>query len=176
MSQRSTAQHYHTDTPFCTTRKSHVTWNFAVPVPHSEEIRRCILLFLCTLDATWLGCSSRAVFFFCSFFGCFLTKKEQRTARTSTRSRNWSAESKVYCRAGAVHYLNDAASSRKVFNGFRRAQFTQRNTNYQKNIFVDDRFRASGIQIFVYLFPINLNLFKTKLFFLWNQKIKLLII
>ena len=29
-----------------------VTWNFAVPVPHSEEIRRCILLFLCTLDCT----------------------------------------------------------------------------------------------------------------------------
>ena len=50
MSQRSTAQHYHTDTPFCTIRKSHVTWNFAVPGPHSEEIRRCILLFLCTLD------------------------------------------------------------------------------------------------------------------------------
>ena len=50
MSQRSTAQHYHTDTPFCTIRKSHVTWNFAVPVPYSEEIRRCILLFLCTLD------------------------------------------------------------------------------------------------------------------------------
>ena len=49
MSQRSTAQHYHTDTPFCTIRKSHVTWNFAVPGPHSEEIRRCILLFLCTL-------------------------------------------------------------------------------------------------------------------------------
>ena len=49
MSQRSTAQHHHTDTPFCTIRKSHVTWNFAVPVPHSEEIRRCILLFLCTL-------------------------------------------------------------------------------------------------------------------------------
>ena len=52
MSQRSTAQHYHTDTPFCTIRKSHVTWNLAVPGPHSEEIRRCILLFLCTLDRT----------------------------------------------------------------------------------------------------------------------------
>ena len=50
MSQRSTAQHCHTDTPFCTIRNSHVTWNFAVPVPHGEEIRRCILLFLCTLD------------------------------------------------------------------------------------------------------------------------------
>ena len=49
MSQRSTAQHCHIYTPFCTKRKSHVTWNFAVPVPHSEEIRRCILLFLCTL-------------------------------------------------------------------------------------------------------------------------------
>ena len=49
MSQRSTAQHCHIDTPFCTIRKSHVTWNFAVPGPHSEEIRRCILLFLCTL-------------------------------------------------------------------------------------------------------------------------------
>ena len=55
MSQRSTAQHYHTDTPFCTIRKSHVTWNFAVPVPHSEEIRRCILLFLCTL--AWTHCT-----------------------------------------------------------------------------------------------------------------------
>ena len=53
MSQRSTTQRCHTDTPFCTIRKSHVTslrtWNFAVPVPHSEEIRRRILLFLCTL-------------------------------------------------------------------------------------------------------------------------------
>ena len=49
MSQRSTTQHYHTDTPLCTIRKSHVTWNFAVRVPHSEEIRRCILLFSCTL-------------------------------------------------------------------------------------------------------------------------------
>ena len=44
MSQRSTAQHCHIDTPFCTIRKSHVTWNFAMPaVPHSEEIGRCIL-------------------------------------------------------------------------------------------------------------------------------------
>ena len=49
MSQRSTVQHCFIDTPFCTIRKSHVTWNFAVPVPHSEEIRRCILLFLCAL-------------------------------------------------------------------------------------------------------------------------------
>ena len=54
MSQRSTAQHYHTDTPFCTIRKSHVTWNFAVPGPHSEEIRRCILLFLCTLAVVYV--------------------------------------------------------------------------------------------------------------------------
>ena len=46
MSHRSTAQHCHIDTPFCTIRKSHVNGNFAVPVPHSEEIRRCILLFL----------------------------------------------------------------------------------------------------------------------------------
>ena len=52
MSQRSTAQHCHIYTPFCTIRKSHVTWNFAVPVPHSEEIRRCMLLFLCTLVTT----------------------------------------------------------------------------------------------------------------------------
>ena len=52
MSQRSTAQHCHIDTLFCTIRKSHVTWNFAVPGPHSEEIRRCILLFLCTLDTS----------------------------------------------------------------------------------------------------------------------------
>ena len=49
-SQRSTAQHCHIDTPFCTIHKSHVTRNFAVPVPHSERIRRCTLLFLCTLD------------------------------------------------------------------------------------------------------------------------------
>ena len=55
MSQRSTAQH--TDTPFCTIRKSHVTWNFAVPGPHSEEIRRCILLFLCTLGKYQNGTS-----------------------------------------------------------------------------------------------------------------------
>ena len=54
MSQRSTAQHCHTNTPFC---KSRVTWNFAVPVPHSEEIQRCIhvLLFLCTLVAIHLA-------------------------------------------------------------------------------------------------------------------------
>ena len=52
MTERSVAQHNNTDTPFCTIRKSHVTWNFAVPGPHSEEIRRCILLFLWTL-----GCS-----------------------------------------------------------------------------------------------------------------------
>ena len=49
MSQWSAAQHCHTDTLFCTIRKSHVTWNFAVPVPHNEEIRRCKLLFLSTL-------------------------------------------------------------------------------------------------------------------------------
>ena len=60
MSQRSTAQHCHIDTPFCTIRKSHVTWNFAVPVPHTEEIRRYILLFLCTLGfidkfLTWVS-------------------------------------------------------------------------------------------------------------------------
>ena len=41
-------------------------------------------------------------FLFSSFFGCFLTKEEQRSARTCTRSWNWSAESKVYCRAGAA--------------------------------------------------------------------------
>ena len=52
MSQWSTAQHCHIGTPFCTIRKSHVNWNFAVPVPHSEEIRRCTLLFLCTLGIT----------------------------------------------------------------------------------------------------------------------------
>ena len=54
MSQRSTAQHCHINTPLCTIRKSHVTWNFAVPVLHSEEIRRCILLFLCTLGCMYL--------------------------------------------------------------------------------------------------------------------------
>ena len=30
----------------------------------------------------------------------------------------------------------------KLLMGFRRAKFTQRNTNHQKNIFVDDRFRG----------------------------------
>ena len=45
------------DTPFCTIRKSHVTWNFAVPVPHSEETRRCTLLFLCTLGKYQNGTS-----------------------------------------------------------------------------------------------------------------------
>ena len=49
MSQWFIMQHCHIDTPFCTTRKSHVTWNFALSVPYSEEIRRCILLFLRTL-------------------------------------------------------------------------------------------------------------------------------
>ena len=38
MSQRSTAQHYHTDTPFCTISKCQVTWNFAVPVPHRRGV------------------------------------------------------------------------------------------------------------------------------------------
>ena len=50
MSQRSTTQHCQIDTPFCTICKSHVTWNFAVPAPHGEEIRCCTLLFLSTLD------------------------------------------------------------------------------------------------------------------------------
>ena len=38
-------------------KKIHVTWNFAVPVPHSEEIWRCILLFFYTLDRSnqWKG-------------------------------------------------------------------------------------------------------------------------
>ena len=66
MSQRSTTQHCHIDTPFCTIRKSHVTWNFAVPGPHSEEIRRCILLFLCTLvtiQETRLSCRSTVAYF-----------------------------------------------------------------------------------------------------------------
>ena len=49
MIQRSTAKHCQIDIPFCTKRKSYVTWNFTVPVNHSEEIRRSILLFLCTL-------------------------------------------------------------------------------------------------------------------------------
>ena len=30
----------------------------------------------------------------------------------------------------------------------------------------------AGIQIFVYVFPIHLNLFKTKLFYLWTPKNK----
>ena len=38
--------------------------------------------------------------------------------------------------------LNHTDSSRKPFNGFRRAKFTQRNTNIQKYIFVDDRLRG----------------------------------
>ena len=43
-------------------------------------------------------------FLFCSFFGCFLTKEEQRSARNCTTSWNWSAESKVYCIAGAAQH------------------------------------------------------------------------
>ena len=52
MSQGSTAPHCLTKTPFWKQRKSHLTstWNFAMPVPHSEEIRRGIPLFLCALD------------------------------------------------------------------------------------------------------------------------------
>ena len=50
------------------------------------------------------GMQQSSSFLFCSFFVCFLTKEEQRSARTCTRSWNWSAESKVYCRAGtALH-------------------------------------------------------------------------
>ena len=48
MSQRSTAQHCHIDTPFCTIRKSHVTWNFAVPGPHSELVKRSGVAYSCS--------------------------------------------------------------------------------------------------------------------------------
>ena len=50
------------------------------------------------------GMQESSSFLFCSFFGCFLTKEEQRAARNCTRSWNWSAESKVYCRAGAAQH------------------------------------------------------------------------
>ena len=60
MSQRSTAQHCQIDTQVCTIHKSHIAWNFAVPVPHREEIRRCILLFLCSLAV----CQCYFVFYF----------------------------------------------------------------------------------------------------------------
>ena len=46
MSQRSAAQHCHIDTPFCTIHKSHVTWNFAVPVPQSKRDQALHTLFL----------------------------------------------------------------------------------------------------------------------------------
>ena len=54
-------------------------------------------------------------FLFCSFFGCFLAKQEQRTARTCTSSWNWSAESKaqVYCRAGAAHHCRSRLFARE---------------------------------------------------------------
>ena len=48
------------------------------------------------------GMHQSSSFLSCSFFSCFLTKEEQRSARNCTRSWNWSAESKVYCRAGAA--------------------------------------------------------------------------
>ena len=38
--------------------------------------------------------------------------------------------------------LNHTASPQKLLMGFRRAKFTQRNTNRSKNIFVDDRLRG----------------------------------
>ena len=40
------------------------------------------------------GMQQSSSLLFC-FFGCFLTKEEQRSARNCTRSWNWSAESKV---------------------------------------------------------------------------------
>ena len=64
----------------------------------------------CMLDqpqvfATWLhGMQQSSSFLFCFFFGGFLTKEEQRSARNCTRTWNWSAESNVNCRAGgALH-------------------------------------------------------------------------
>ena len=52
MSQLSTAQRWNADTQFYAICKSHVTWNFAVAVPLSEEIRCWTLFFLCTLGST----------------------------------------------------------------------------------------------------------------------------
>ena len=51
-------------------------------------------------NLTGMQHSSRAVF--SSILSLVATKEEQRSARTCTRSWNWSAESKVYCRDGAA--------------------------------------------------------------------------
>ena len=53
---------------------------------------------------------SRAVFSSVLSLVTFWQKKEQRTARTCTRSWNWSAESKVYCRAGAALHCRSRLS------------------------------------------------------------------
>ena len=59
------------------------------------------------------GMQQSSSFLFCSFFRCFLAKQEQRTARTCTRSWNWSAESKVYCRAGAALHCRSPLFARE---------------------------------------------------------------
>ena len=59
------------------------------------------------------GMQQSSSFLFCSFFGCFLAKQEQRTARTCTRSWNWSAESKVHCRAGAALHCRSRLFARE---------------------------------------------------------------
>ena len=62
-------------------------------------------------NLTGMQLSSR--FLFWSFFVCFLTKEEQRSARTCTRSWNWSAQSKVYCRAGAALHCRSRLFARE---------------------------------------------------------------
>ena len=59
------------------------------------------------------GMQQSSSFLFCSFFVCFLTKEEQRLDRTCTRSWNWSAESKVYCRAGAALHCRSRLFARE---------------------------------------------------------------
>ena len=58
--------------------------------------RRCLVAYLArSIDARctqpdWDAGFEQFSLLFCSFFGCFLTKEEQRSARNCTRSWNWS--------------------------------------------------------------------------------------
>ena len=54
-------------------------WCLVACLAHSMDRR-------CTQPVT--GMQQSSSFLFCSFFGCFLAKQEQRTARTCTRSWN----------------------------------------------------------------------------------------
>ena len=56
------------------------------------------------MRAARLACSTSAAFSSALFLVAFWQnpREEQRSARSCSRSRKWSAESKVYCRAGAA--------------------------------------------------------------------------